>query len=59
MPLGTVKHNFEKGQIGEYKNPLNPWSQIMYKLNRRSSMLLIDYFKSPSEFHELFEEKET
>lgn len=59
MPLGTINHSFEKGQIAEYKNALNPWSHIMYKLNRRSSMLLIDYFKSPAEFHSLFEEKET
>lgn len=59
MPMGTVKHSFERGQIGEYKNALNPWSHIMYKLNQRSSMLLIDYFKNPAEFHSLFEEKAT
>lgn len=59
MPMGTIKHSFERGQIAEYKNALNPWSHIMYKLNKRSSMLLIDYFKNPAEFHSLFEEKET
>ncbi|KAH8413603.1 hypothetical protein KR222_001619, partial [Zaprionus bogoriensis] len=60
LPTGTVKHSFERGQISEYRNWLNPWSNIMFKLNQRSSMLLIDYFKTPHEFHMLFEaEKET
>ncbi|XP_020806622.1 uncharacterized protein LOC110182826 [Drosophila serrata] len=54
LPVGTVKHYFEKGQISEYKNFLNPWKHIMYKLGNRSSMLLVDYFKTPSEFHQLF-----
>ncbi|KAH8350143.1 hypothetical protein KR067_002800 [Drosophila pandora] len=58
LPLGTVKHFFEKGQIAEYKNFLNPWSHIMYRLGNRSSMLLIDYFKTPSEFHQLFTTKQ-
>ncbi|XP_026841439.1 uncharacterized protein LOC6592951 [Drosophila persimilis] len=57
LPLGTVKHYFERGQIAEYRNVLNPWSHIMYRLGNRSSMLLIDYFKTPSEFHQLFAEK--
>ncbi|ALC40832.1 CG33228, partial [Drosophila busckii] len=56
LPFGTVKHYFEKGEIAEYKNILNPWSNIMYKLGRRSSMLLVDYFRTPSEFHKLFEQ---
>ncbi|XP_064541533.1 uncharacterized protein LOC135430692 [Drosophila montana] len=59
MPVGTVKHYFERGQIAEYKNVLNPWSHIMFMLGRRSSMLLIDYFKTPAEFHQLFQEKQT
>ncbi|XP_016972566.1 uncharacterized protein LOC108039905 [Drosophila rhopaloa] len=58
LPLGTVKHYFERGQIAEYKNFLNPWRHIMYKLGDRSSMLLVDYFKTPSEFHQLFETKQ-
>jgi len=58
LPLGTVKHYFERGQIAEYKNFLNPWSHIMYKLGNRSSMLLVDYFKTPSEFHQLFATKQ-
>lgn len=59
LPIGTVKHYFDRGQIAEYKNVLNPWSHIMYKLGQRSSLLLIDYFKTPAEFHKLFEEKQT
>ncbi|KAH8269506.1 hypothetical protein KR018_004371, partial [Drosophila ironensis] len=58
LPLGTVKHYFERGEIAEYKNFLNPWSHIMYKLGNRSSMLLVDYFKTPSEFHQLFATKQ-
>ncbi|XP_030387519.1 uncharacterized protein LOC115634103 [Scaptodrosophila lebanonensis] len=54
LPLGTVKHYFHRGEIKEYKNFLNPWRHIMYKLGSRSSMLLVDYFKSPSEFEKLF-----
>ncbi|SPP75692.1 uncharacterized protein LOC117580674 [Drosophila guanche] len=57
LPFGTVKHYFDRGQISEYRNVLNPWSHIMYRLGNRSSMLLVDYFKTPSEFHQLFEEK--
>lgn len=30
----------------------------MYKLGNRSSMLLVDYFKTPSEFHQLFATKQ-
>lgn len=59
LPVGTVKHFFERGQIAEYKNQLNPWSHIMYKLGQRSSLLLVDYFKTPAEFHKLFEEKQS
>ncbi|EDW08500.2 uncharacterized protein LOC6578657 [Drosophila mojavensis] len=57
-PVGIVKHYFQRGQIEEYKSVLNPWSHIIFKLGHRSSMLMIDYFKTPSEFHELFKEKE-
>ncbi|KRF97985.1 uncharacterized protein Dwil_GK28122 [Drosophila willistoni] len=56
MPLGTVKHFFNRGEIAEYTNFLNPWSHIMFKLGNRTSMLLIDYFKTPSEFHKLFDD---
>ncbi|KAH8300142.1 hypothetical protein KR044_010513, partial [Drosophila immigrans] len=58
LPFGTVKHYFERGEIAEYKNVLNPWSHIMFKLGLRSSLLLVDYFKTPAEFHKLFEKKE-
>ncbi|KAH8369606.1 hypothetical protein KR093_000274, partial [Drosophila rubida] len=58
LPLGTVKHYFDRGEIAEYKNVLNPWSHIMFKLGLRSSLLLVDYFKTPAEFHKLFEQKE-
>lgn len=59
MPVGTVKHYFQRGQIAEYKNVLNPWSHVIFKLDKRSSMLMIDYFKTPSEFHEMFQERQT
>ncbi|EDW01667.1 uncharacterized protein LOC6561142 [Drosophila grimshawi] len=58
LPLGTTKHYFERGQISEYKNVLNPWRHIMFKLDNRSSMLMIDYFKTPAEFHQLFKESQ-
>ncbi|KAM8713957.1 hypothetical protein ACLKA7_014163 [Drosophila subpalustris] len=59
LPIGIVKHFFDGGQIAEYRNVLNPWSHIMFKLGQRSSLLLVDYFKTPAEFHKLFEEKQT
>ncbi|XP_062133001.1 uncharacterized protein LOC133843449 isoform X2 [Drosophila sulfurigaster albostrigata] len=58
LPFGTIKNYFSRGEIAEYKNVLNPWSHVMFKLGQRSSLLLVDYFKTPVEFQKLFEKNE-
>ena len=51
--LGRKQHYFNRGDVSQVRNPINPWSDMTYRLGNRNSILLLDYFKTPSEFHEM------
>ncbi|XP_055918250.1 uncharacterized protein LOC129950359 [Eupeodes corollae] len=56
LPLGVNRFEFSRGQTKEWKHFLNPWSLITYRIKNKTSLLLLDYFKTPSEFNEMCSE---
>lgn len=53
LPFRMKRFNFEQGEVKDWKHFLNPWPLITYKIKNKISFLLLDYFKTPSEFNEM------
>lgn len=49
------QHNFNKGEVEELRNKLNPWDGNTYKLGNKTALILDNYFKTPSEFNEMID----
>ncbi|XP_055836479.1 uncharacterized protein LOC129905116 [Episyrphus balteatus] len=56
LPFGIKRLSYNQGQVKEFKHFLNPWSLITFKIKDTITLLMLDYFKTPSEFHEMCEE---
>lgn len=48
---------FSKGQVSETPNGLLPWRESMYRMNKKSVLLLSQYFKTPSELHLMMQQQ--
>ncbi|KAM7345288.1 uncharacterized protein ACRADG_011653 [Cochliomyia hominivorax] len=55
LPLNISHHHFEQGQVKAVYYRFSPWNNATYKLGNKTSLLLEDYFKTPSEFHQMSE----
>lgn len=60
LPTGLSHHHFSQGQVKAVYYTCSPWNNATYKLGTKTSLLFEDYFKTPSEFHQMQEvEKKT
>lgn len=56
IPLRKTKFEFLKGDVVSVPpTGVLPWRESRYKINNRNVLLLIDYFKAPSELFEMME----
>ncbi|XP_065368620.1 uncharacterized protein LOC135961077 [Calliphora vicina] len=53
LPFNISHHQFEQGQVKAVYYIFSPWNNATYKLGTKTSLLLEDYFKTPSEFHKM------
>ncbi|XP_023296513.2 uncharacterized protein LOC111679216 [Lucilia cuprina] len=58
LPMNIKQHQFKKGQVTAVYYNFSPWNNATYKLGNKTSLLLEDYFKTPSEFHQMSENEE-
>lgn len=58
LPMKYKHLHFEKGQVAPAKPfLLNPWKSITFNINNHTSVLLIDYFKTPSELFRMLKDE--
>lgn len=50
-PMVARPYEFAKGDVVETFNGVLPWSESMYRMNKKSVLLLSHCFKTPSELH--------
>uniref|UniRef100_A0A1A9WK29 Uncharacterized protein n=1 Tax=Glossina brevipalpis TaxID=37001 RepID=A0A1A9WK29_9MUSC len=58
LPGLQSQHPFKRGEVKKVNYMFNPWNNATYKLASYTSLLLPDYFKTPSEFHQMFVSEE-
>ncbi|TMW40516.1 hypothetical protein DOY81_014402 [Sarcophaga bullata] len=58
LPLDVSHHHFSRGEVQPVYYIFSPWNNATYKLGSKSSLVLEDYFKTPSEFFEMCEDDE-
>lgn len=54
LPFMQSRLQFRQGDVRPYSFYLSPWNNLSYQLGHHKSFIFMDYFKTPSEFHELF-----
>uniref|UniRef100_A0A1A9ZP67 Uncharacterized protein n=1 Tax=Glossina pallidipes TaxID=7398 RepID=A0A1A9ZP67_GLOPL len=55
LPGLRPQHHFKQGEVKKVDFKLNPWNNATYKLGNQTSLILPDYFKTPFEFHQMFD----
>ncbi|KAL9918975.1 uncharacterized protein ACN427_001067 isoform 3-T3 [Glossina fuscipes fuscipes] len=55
LPGLRPQHHFKRGDVKKVDFILNPWNNATYKLGNQTSLILPDYFKTPFEFHQMFD----
>lgn len=53
IPMKAKPYPFTKGDVFETSNGYLPWHESMYKIKRRSVLLLTHYFKTPAELNNM------
>ncbi|XP_075165629.1 uncharacterized protein LOC142238024 [Haematobia irritans] len=53
LPGAVSHHHFNQGDVKEVTYFFSPWNGATYKLGRKTSLLLEEYFKTPVEFQQL------
>lgn len=54
IPFSTRRLHFEKGDVAAARPyGILPWKDSWYNVRRQKILLLVDYFKSPSELHNM------
>uniref|UniRef100_A0A1A9VT73 Transmembrane protein 186 n=1 Tax=Glossina austeni TaxID=7395 RepID=A0A1A9VT73_GLOAU len=55
LPGLRPQHHFKRGEVKKVDFILNPWNNATYKLGNQTCLILPDYFKTPFEFHQMFD----
>nr|XP_013119460.1 unnamed protein product [Stomoxys calcitrans] len=53
LPGSVSQHHFNQGDVKEVSYIFSPWNGATYKLGNKTSLLLEQYFKTPSEFQQI------
>lgn len=58
LPGGESRHSFNQSEVKNVNYRFNPWNNVTYKLGTKTTFLFEDFFKTPSEFHDMVTKKE-
>ncbi|XP_073814096.1 uncharacterized protein [Musca autumnalis] len=53
FPGGITHHHFDQGDVREVNYVFSPWNRSTYKLGKKTSLILENYFKTAWEFEQM------